>query len=81
MPFGLGPRACVGIGVAMLELQLLALEFVEALDITIVETSRLRLQKRQLRLLPPSIILRVKPNTIGNNAKNRMPRDFQIGLL
>jgi cytochrome P450 len=34
LPFGVGARACVGMGVALLELQLVALEFAASLDLS-----------------------------------------------
>jgi cytochrome P450 len=61
MPFGLGPRACVGIGLGLLELQLLALEIAAACSIDILSPVPAAEPTPQVTLLPPAIKLRLKP--------------------
>ncbi len=61
MPFGLGPRACVGIGLGLLELQLLALEIAAACTIEILSEVPAAEPTPQVTLLPPVITLRLKP--------------------
>jgi cytochrome P450 len=61
MPFGLGPRACVGIGLGLLELQLLALEIAAACSIDILSQVPAAEPTPQVTLLPPAIKLRLKP--------------------
>jgi cytochrome P450 len=61
MPFGVGPRACVGIGLAMLELQLLALEIAGAYTIENVGPTPARWPKASVTLTPPPMSLRLSP--------------------
>lgn len=64
MPFGVGPRACVGLSVAMLELQLLALEFAAALEATVTTQVPAPPPKPVITLVPPSIGLNVRPRAV-----------------
>lgn len=61
IPFGAGPRACVGMGVAMLELQLLALEFAASYVFERVEPVPAPLPKASVTLIPPPIKIALRP--------------------
>lgn len=59
LPFGAGPRACVGMGVGLLELQILALEFaatytMQALDADVGDP------KPSITLIPPPLRLSIQ---------------------
>ena len=57
IPFGAGPRACVGMGLGVLELQLLALEFAATLDIRLLSPFPVLPPKASVTLVPPPIEL------------------------
>jgi cytochrome P450 len=59
MPFGAGPRACVGMGVAMLELQLLALEMAAAYEFSNVHPMPAPRPKASVTLVPPPISIEI----------------------
>jgi cytochrome P450 len=61
LPFGLGPRACVGIGLGLLELQILALEMASACEIDVVSKLPLDDPTPAVTLIPPEIRLRLRP--------------------
>jgi cytochrome P450 len=61
LPFGLGPRACVGIGLGLLELQLLALELSTSCEFEILSSVPAGKPTPQVTLLPPRIELRMRP--------------------
>ena len=61
LPFGLGPRACVGIGLGLLELQLLALEMASACEVDILSEVPAAEPTPAVTLLPPKIRLRLRP--------------------
>jgi cytochrome P450 len=59
LPFGAGPRACVGMGVAMLELQLLALEIAAAYRFGTVSPFPAPWPKPSVTLIPPEISIQI----------------------
>lgn len=59
LPFGAGPRACVGMGVGLLELQILALEFAAAYTLTALDPS-VGDPKPSITLIPPSLRLSIQ---------------------
>ena len=63
IPFGAGPRACAGMGVAMLELQLLALEIAASYRFEGVTPNPAPWPKASVTLIPPamSISISVRP--------------------
>lgn len=60
VPFGAGPRACVGMGVAMLELQLLALEIAAAYRFTGVSPNPAPWPKASVTLVPPAMNINIE---------------------
>jgi cytochrome P450 len=60
VPFGAGPRACVGMGVAMLELQLLALEMAAAYRFTGVSPNPAPWPKASVTLVPPAMTIDIE---------------------
>lgn len=67
MPFGLGPRACVGIGLGLLELQLLALEIASSCNLDVLSEIPAAAPTPQVTLLPPRIELRLRPRSLAQS--------------
>ena len=68
LPFGAGPRACVGMGVAILELQLIALEFAAAFDLEVMDDLRNLKPKSGITLSAPSIPIRIHIRDVDDRA-------------
>ncbi len=60
MPFGFGGRACVGLNVAMIELQMIALEFATAFEAEVVSQLPAEAPKPSVTLVPPPIRMTLK---------------------
>lgn len=61
VPFGAGPRACVGMGLAMTELQIIALEFASAVEFVGAAPYPAPKPKASVALTPPSMSITVRP--------------------
>ncbi len=60
LPFGLGPRTCVGMGLAMLELQLIALEFASAFSFGQVSPYPAAKPTPSVTLIPPDMQISIR---------------------
>lgn len=60
IPFGAGPRTCAGSGVAMLELQLLALEIAAAYKLKNAQPSPAPWPKASVTLIPPRMSIEIE---------------------
>ena len=69
VPFGAGPRVCVGMGVALLELQLVALEFAAAFDLKVVTKVPAPRPTPRVTIVPPQIRISL---TIKEQEKRRL---------
>ena len=61
IPWGLGPRTCVGMGFAIMELQLIALEFASAYRLEILSPVPALAPKPSVTLIPPEIRIKLAP--------------------
>lgn len=60
IPFGTGPRICLGMGIAMLELQLICLEIASAFNVEILSGVPAPAPNVSVTLIPPQIRIRLK---------------------
>lgn len=61
VPFGSGPRACVGMGIAIAELQLLALMLASSCEIDLKSAHVPGLPRPSITLVPPEIEVEIRP--------------------
>lgn len=61
IPFGAGPRTCLGMGLSMLKLQLLTLEMASTFDFKILSSVPAHPPRVVLSMLPSEIRLQIKP--------------------
>jgi len=61
IPWGLGPRTCVGMGFAIMELQLIALEIASAYHLEILSPVPALAPKPSVTLIPPTITIKLAP--------------------
>lgn len=66
LPFGSGPRVCVGMSLGLLELQLIALEFASAVDLE-CHTNNPGQPIPAITIVPPKITLSAKPAEYNYN--------------
>jgi len=85
IPFGAGPRACAGMGVAMLELQLLALEIAAAYRFTGVSPNPAPWPKASVTLIPPPMKIEIevrqaRAGVLHFDEMHPMPYVPQVGV-
>lgn len=68
IPFGFGSRACVGMGVALLKLQLFSLEFATAYRLSSTNAEQSLKPKASVTLVPPKIMLSLKPRDVSDTS-------------
>lgn len=61
LPFGSGPRVCIGMGLALLELQLIALELSAGFEFRLLEGRPVGAPSASVTLIPPKIELQISP--------------------
>lgn len=59
VPFGAGPRVCLGMVVVMMELQLMALEFATTCELSLASPGPVGAPKPAITLVPPPIELKI----------------------
>jgi cytochrome P450 len=70
LPFGAGPRACVGMGVAMLELQVLALEMAAAYQFGAVHPLPAPSPKASVTMIPPEMSIEIRLRDDPHSARS-----------
>jgi cytochrome P450 len=68
LPFGAGPRVCIGMGVALLELQLIALQMASTFKMTIIGKPPAPRPTASVTLIPPEIRLSLRVREPDVNA-------------
>jgi len=59
VPFGVGPRACVGMGFALLEMQIIAIEFALSCSMQTAKTIGVPQPKPSITLVPPPLEIKI----------------------
>lgn len=70
LPFGAGPRACVGMGLAMLELQLLVLELAAAYQFDSASPHPAAWPKPSVTLVPPDMSIEIRLRNIKRTQRS-----------
>jgi cytochrome P450 len=72
VPFGSGARACVGMGLAIMEMQLLALEIASSCSLTIPSRPDVIDPKPSITLIPPVMQIAIQPRAMPAVASSRL---------
>ncbi len=67
MPFGVGPRSCIGMAIAWFELQLVVLQFASAFSFSVANSASRPKPHPSVTLLAPPVELRIGPRTDRKN--------------
>lgn len=65
MPFGVGPRVCVGMSLALLELQLIALEIAASFEVELASSEPAPPPKPVITIIPPPLQMRLHPRGVS----------------